>query len=97
MSTKFWNLVLEADIDNINQFAGEIEENKHQEGSLTLKYLADKHLRNEFGVITDQLDHGSYLNKDMILKTDERPIVVFKQELRNDLDILNDQIMEEYE
>jgi len=39
---------------------------------------------------------GAY-NSQMIIPTDEAPIVKFKEELRADLNILDEQLMEEYE
>jgi hypothetical protein len=101
MSSKFWKLVLEANVDNIDTFQPQIEQeeskNNYNNQALTLRYLVDKQLRYEFDNLSTALDRTPVHNKAMILPSDEPPIVKFKEELKDDLDVLHQQIMEEYE
>jgi len=97
MSTKFWNRVLEADMGNIYDFQQDIEESKEGQSKITLKILADAQINNEFGDLSSQLETVPGFNKAMILQNDEPPIVNFKEELKEDLGVLNNQIMEEYD
>lgn len=100
MSSKFWTRVLEAGIDNVNTFRDEIEEEEKQKpsyGALTFNYMINKRMREQFNTTSYQLENLHPNNRAMILPNDEPPIVNFKEELKSDLDVLNRQIMEEYD
>lgn len=100
MSSKFWSKVLEASIDNIESFQPQIEEDaKHEDHStaITFKYLSDRQLRFDYDVTCEQLNNIAPQNSAMILPNDDQPLVIFKEVLRDELDIFHSQLMEEYE
>lgn len=100
MSTKFWNKITEASLGNIHEFEREIqaeeEKDSNSERALTFNYLANKEIKDEFDALSSQLDTVPNYNANMVLPSDDPPIVKFKEELKMDLDVLNNQVMEEY-
>ena len=101
MSSKFWSRVLEAGVHNVLDFQEEIEAEERKalpyDGKLTMKYLFDQNVINDFCNVWNKIGTISNSNSAMVLTSDEPPIAKFKEELKDDLGIFNKQLMEEYD